>query len=257
MPNELAVTVCQLPDPSQGLEEAWKELCARPERGDLVLLPEMPFYDWLHWTDDVDPAEWEKAVDAHHDWIGRLHELEAACVVATRPVTTELGARHNQAFSWRSGTVENLHIKYYLPDEPGFWEATWYERGDGTFETAEVLQQRAGLMICTEMWFTEHARAYARLGANLLLTPRMTEAHSVGKWLAGGRSAAVMGGAFSLSSNRAGSNHGLTYGGLGWVIGPDGQVLATTSDSKPFVTVEIDLDLAEKAKSTYPRYVAE
>ena len=72
----------------------------------------------------------------------------------------------------------------------------------------------------------------------------MTESQSVDKWLAGGRAAAVMGGAFSLSSNRAGSNHGLTYGGLGWVIGPDGQVLATTSDSEPFVTVEIDLDLA-------------
>jgi N-carbamoylputrescine amidase len=41
------------------------------------------------------------------------------------------------------------------------------------------------------------------------------------------------------------------------VIDPDGAVLATTTPDDPFVTIQIDLDLARKAKTTYPRYVRE
>ena len=35
----------------------------------------------------------------------------------------------------------------------------------------------------------------------------------------------------------------------------EGQVLATTCDTQPFVTVDIDPAVAERAKHTYPRYV--
>jgi hypothetical protein len=44
-------------------------------------------------------------------------------------------------------------------------------------------------------------------------------------------------------------------GGQGWAVGPDGQVLGVTSRARPFLTVSIDLAEAERAKSTYPRYV--
>jgi N-carbamoylputrescine amidase len=46
-------------------------------------------------------------------------------------------------------------------------------------------------------------------------------------------------------------------GGLGWVIDPEGEVLATTTVDDPFVTVDVDLDVARRAKATYPRYVRE
>jgi len=46
-------------------------------------------------------------------------------------------------------------------------------------------------------------------------------------------------------------------GGQGWIVGPDGQVLGLTSRERAFVTVEIDLREAERAKQTYPRYVLE
>ena len=44
------------------------------------------------------------------------------------------------------------------------------------------------------------------------------------------------------------------FGGLGWIVGPEGEVLGVTSQERPFVTVEIDPGLAEQAKHTYPRY---
>jgi N-carbamoylputrescine amidase len=85
------------------------------------------------------------------------------------------------------------------------------------------------------------------------VTPRLSARGSVDKWLAGGRAAAVVSGAYSLSSNRA--SEAQDYGGRGWVVSPDGEVLASTSPAAPFATVDVDLALAERAKSSYPRYV--
>jgi N-carbamoylputrescine amidase len=63
----------------------------------------------------------------------------------------------------------------------------------------------------------------------------------------------VVSGAWSLSSNSAEPEHG----GLGWAIDPEGEVVATTSTDRPWVTVEIDLDAVDAAKAAYPRYVPE
>jgi len=104
----------------------------------------------------------------------------------------------------------------------------------------------------------ERARAYGKAGAHLIVTPRATPLSTVDKWLAGGRVAAVVSGAFSLSSNRAGAGaQGMRFGGQGWIIGPDGEALGLTSRECPIVTLDIDLNEAERAKSTYPRYVSE
>jgi N-carbamoylputrescine amidase len=253
----MKVTVCQLPDPSSHFESVWSELAAQSQGSDLVVLPEMPFHPWVAWTDQYDQGSWNASVEAHDVWVERAGELGAAVVAGSRPINTDTGIGHNRAFIWEQGTVADGHDKYYLPEEPGFWEATWYARGDGTFDAMDLGDYKAGFLLCTEIWFTDHAREYARQGVQLLLSPRVTELPWVDKWIAGGRAAAVMSGAFSLSSNRAGSNNGVDFGGVGWVIDPDGVVLATTSDSEPIVTVEIDLTHADAAKLTYPRYVRE
>ncbi len=91
----------------------------------------------------------------------------------------------------------------------------------------------------------------------MIVTPRAKERASLEKWLVAGRSAAVVSGAFCLSSNRSGEGRNTDWGGQGWIIGPDGEVLGLTSKEQPFITVEIDLSEAECAKQTYPRYVGE
>ena len=45
----------------------------------------------------------------------------------------------------------------------------------------------------------------------------------------------------------------VVFGGEGWIVDPDGAVIARTTRNQPFVTVGIDLDAAERAKETYPR----
>ncbi len=263
----MRVTVCELRNDPAGLEEDWRSLAAhvRDAASDLVLLPEMPFHPWLASTRDVDPMRWQASVAAHDAWAARLHELGAATVVATRPVV-DGGDRFNQALVWQadSGDVPVSHRKQYLPEEAGFWEALWYSPGPAGTECVTAGKPKGpraviGFAICTEMWFLHRARAYSKQGVQLLASPRATLLPSVDKWLAGGRAAAVVSGAFSLSSNLAGSagKHG-DWGGGGWIVEPEeGEVLATTSRASPFATVEIDLAVADVAKSTYPRYVTD
>ena len=257
----MRVTVCELSNDPDQLDRDWDSLVrhVHKEKSEFVLLPEMPFYPWPAHTRLVDPAVWAKSVASHQLWLSRLTELAPAAVAGTIPVTIDRKP-FNQGFVWQNGAgYRAVHLKYYLPDEDGFWEASWYRRGPLDFTPVVLSGTILGFLICTEMWFGEHARAYARAGVHLLLTPRATPHYSQEKWLAGGQTAATTSGAFSLSSNLGGTDrNGMQWGGGGWIIEPEeSKVLALTSPSRPYTTVEIDPGLADYAKKLYPRYVRE
>lgn len=250
----MRVTVCELRTSPDALAADWAELVAHvdAERSDLVVLPELGFAPWFAAERPFDESAWAAAVAAHERWLQRLGELNTA-VVGTRPVDRPAGRRNEAYAADASHLLVPLHDKSYLPDEPGFWEASWYGPGDGDYAVTEIAGARAGVLVCTEMWFLEHARELGRAGSQLIATPRCTPVESLDKWLAGGRTCAVVSGAWSLSSNSAEAEHG----GLGWVIEPEGDVVAITSRERPLVTVDINLEQADAAKSRYPRYVPE
>jgi N-carbamoylputrescine amidase len=254
----MKLTVCELNNDAPQFEKDWDALMEHVQResSDLVLLPEMPFYRWFGVTREVSAPVWQEALAAHDRWIARLPELAPVLVIGTRPVERS-GKKLNEGFVWSSDEgYRPAHHKYYLPNEPGFWEATWYERGEKDFSAMPTNRGCVGFAICSELWFQEHARAYGRAGAELIVTPRCT-GMGVERWLMGGRAAAVVSGAFSASSNRVGSEGTVKFGGQGWIVDPDGSVLGTTSAAQPFLTLEIDLGEAQDAKQTYPRYIPE
>src|SRR5262249_53409100 len=159
-----------------------------------------------------------------------------------------------QAFLWSAaGGMQPLRSKYFLPEEPGNWEATWFERGDPEFGVFRAGPASFGINICTELWALETYAPYATLGVELVLSPRATSLATAPKWLSAGVVAAVRSGAFSLSSNRVDPSG--ACGGRGWIIDPSGQVLAITSGDEPFATRDIDLTTTAAAKASYPRYV--
>ncbi len=256
----MRVTVCELSHEEDDFQENWDQLIqhVRSEQSDLVLLPEMPFSPWFAASPAFDPEVWAAAVSAHDQWIDRLSELAPVSVLGSRPVRRE-DARLNEAFAWEvESGYHPAHHKYYLPDEEGFWEASWYQRGDGSFRPVDVGEATVGFAICTDIWFFHRARAYGQAGAHLLAHPRATLRINLDKWLAAGRAAAVVSGAFCISSNHVCPRHSKPdLGGMGWIVGPDGEVLGLTSREEPFVTREIDLMDAVDAKATYPRYVAD
>lgn len=255
----MRVTVCQLSDVAGELAAQWDGLAAhcRAEGAELVVLPELGFSPWLAATDTPDPAAWDDSVTVHERWLERLPELGARVVVGSVPIVAG-GRNHNAAFVWQpDGGVVHAHRKYHLPDEPGFHEARWYDPGPKEFTPVHTELAAVGFLLCTELWFTEHARAYAREGVEVLAAPRAVGMASLGKWLAGGRVAAVMSGAYCVSSNRGGvDERGFAWAGAGWIIEPEeGEVLGVTTADEPFLTRDIDLAVARDAKSTYPRYV--
>jgi N-carbamoylputrescine amidase len=261
MSTPMNVTVCQLDSRAERRGAALAALAEHVtrHRTDLLVLPELPFSTWLASEPVPDLARWQHSVEEHVTAIAGLATLGAAAIIASRPTVEVNGSRCNQAFLWTAPTgAVRIRDKYYLPDEPGYWEASWYDRGELSFNTCRVGAARVGVQLCTDLWFFEGARHYARSGVEVLCVPRATPFESLPKWLAGGQVAAVCSGAYTLSSNQwIPSGTGGLSGGHAWVIDPDGTVLASTSPDEPFVTVEIDLDLARQAKTTYPRYVHE
>ena len=248
----MRVTVCELPHESGALAAAWAALCEHSARdvSELVLLPELAMVDPVWQEEGFDADRWAAALTLGEVWRDRLHELRVARVVGTRPVTID-GRRFNQGFLWSaSGAVAPLRRKYFLPDEPGSWEARWFDRGDLDFTEFHADAWSFGLNICTELWAVETFAGYAARGVPIILSPRATAAATTAKWLSAGVVAAVRSGAFCLSSNRVDPTG--ACGGVGWVIGPHGDILARTSAEAPFATVDIDLSASAAARSEYP-----
>jgi N-carbamoylputrescine amidase len=254
----MKVTVCELNDRADAFTCDWERLVAhlQSQQSELVLLPEMPFSPWFAVSPIFEAHVWQAAVAAHNAWQERLVELAPAIVLGTRPVNRD-GRRLNEGFCWTQEEGYRIaHHKYYLPNEEGFWEASWYGRGDGSFTPLQCGSARVGFAICTELWAFDQARLYGKESIHIVVTPRATPRETLDKWVVGGRAAAITSGAFSLSSNHVSSAADAVHlGGQGWVIAPDGEVLGLTSREQPFVSIELDLGASERAKLTYPRYV--
>lgn len=254
----MKVTVCQLGDNPKTFAFDWERLVAHvsAEQTEIILLPEMPFFPWFACSPQFDRNLWEEAVRAHREAVPLLEELAPAIVCGSRPVDRK-GKRHNEAFVWeKSSGIRPAHTKYYLPDEEGYWEASWYERGTGIFEPVRAADALLGFVICTDLWFFQHSRSYGKKGVHFIACPRATPRTTLDKWIAGGRAAAVVSGAFVLSSNKINrEEERADLGGQGWIVGPNGKVLGLTSYEHPFLSLDLDLKKAENAKDTYPRYV--
>lgn len=239
------------------LESDWNKLVqhVKANQSEFVLLPEMCFSEWFCVSKNTDDAIWNQAVETHNQWLERLPELGAKMLVGTAPRNVD-NKKHNVAYVWTADAgIQWIHSKTYLPNEEGYWEATWYDRAPIDFQPITVEGITIGVAICTEMWFMHHIRAYSQQGIHLMLNPRSTPFSTNEKWLIGGQTAGVIAGAYCLSSNHAGVFDEMKLGGAGWISDPGSNVLGVTSEDAPFTTVEIDLSQAESAKSTYPRYV--
>jgi N-carbamoylputrescine amidase len=250
----MRVTVCELPHEPAALARAWAALCEHTshQASELVLLPEFAMVEPV-WQDEMfDAGRWAAAAASSEGWHLRLSELRVTNVVGTRPVT--IGGRpFNQGFLWSvSGGLVPLRRKFFLPDEPGNWEARWFDRGDPDFTEYNAGALSFALNICTELWAVETYAVYAAHGVQVILSPRATAASTTAKWLSVGVVAAVRSGAFSLSSNRVDPTG--ACGGAGWIISPTGDILARTTADAPFATVDIDLSASAAARDEYPRY---
>jgi N-carbamoylputrescine amidase len=251
----MRITVCELPHEPAALAGAWAALCEHTAQNssELVLLPEFAMVEPVWESELFDAQRWCAAEAWSDTWLQRLPELGVQHVIATRPITVD-GRRFNEGYLWSAdASLTPLRRKFFLPNEPGNWETRWFDKGDAIFPEFHAGALSFGLNICTELWALDTYRAYAGGEAQVIMSPRATAASTTAKWLAAGVVAAVRSGAFSVSSNRVDPTG--SCGGVGWIISPDGNIVATTTHDTPFATVDIDLASSGAARNTYPRYI--
>jgi N-carbamoylputrescine amidase len=252
------VTVVEIDSESRPAEAVLGELEEHLARtsSDLVVLPELPFSPWFMERPNVDGATWARSIDDHRAGLDRLRRLGVPAVVLSVPRTAN-GRRHHDAVLLEAAGDRRLHTKAYLPNEPGAFEAAWYEADGATFDVHPAAGTAIGVLMCSELWYPEHARALGRAGAVILAAPRATHRATLDRWMAVLRVDAIVSGAYVVSSNRVGRQGDVEFGGAGAVVDPGGRVLATTSPDCPFVTLEIDLDATARARAAYPCTIVE
>ena len=256
----MKLAVCEAAPQMLYGDEDWNRLVelSRRYQPDILLLNEMPFGRWLSAGPEPDRESLLGSQNVHDHGLDHLDELSVPNVLGSRP-TLENECSVNQAFSWSAAAgLTAVHTKQFFPNEPGYYEVRWFERGKLRFELAEAGGIKAGFLICTDVMFLEWARFYGRSGAHVIVVPRATPTPSLQRWKTVMSTAAVISGCYVASSNRAGIDEsGQEFGGRGWIIDPVGDVIAETSPEHPVVTATLDLQLVAQAKDGYPAYVEE
>src|SRR5262245_3933153 len=239
-------------------DEQWSRLqnSITAVRPDILITNELPFGPWLAEKPAFSEDDASLSVRAHKRGLEALIELNLPAIISSRPVWN--GKRlANEAFVLQRGAVRRLHRKQYFPNEPGWFESEWYTGDDSGFAVAEILGIKVGVLVCTEAMFNEHARAYGRQQATLIVIPRASGVN-VKSWLIAGAMASLVSGAYVVSSNRVGdSRTGMRFGGGGFAYAPHGQMVAVTAPSHPIQTLELDPKMSACAQREYPCYVPE
>jgi N-carbamoylputrescine amidase len=252
------IAICQLPDDLSTESLAWDRFSRRLDKlqPDLAILNEMPFGPWASREPVFDEYLAAASIDAHEAALAGLRALNCP-VISSCPIRNR-DRLANEAFLLADDEYRPIHQKQYFPQEPGFFEATWFKPARPGFDIVEYQELRIGVLLCTELMFTEWARHYRRQGANIIAVPRASGI-SLHYWHAAARMAAIVSGCYVLSSNRVSQRQmgEPRFGGVGFAYSPTGDLLQETSDASPCISVEIDLDLVRGAQVSYPCDVAE
>ncbi len=254
----LKLTVCELPTNLSPDHTAWADFARRIEhtQADLALLNEMPFGAWIAREPRFDADLAAASIEAHESALPALRQLPAA-VIGSRPIRGRIKLC-NEAFLLADGVYRPIHHKHYFPQEEGFFEETWFAPQRPGFDVTEYRGLRIGVLLCTELMFTEWARHYRRQGAHVIVSPRAS-GNSMRRWDVAARMAAIVSGCYVLSSNRVshGANSGQHFGGHGFAYSPTGELLNETSEATPLLSVNIDVSLVAEAQRSYPCNVRE
>ncbi len=258
MTTPLRIAFVEWPEALTPADPQWPELknsviAARP---DILVTNELPFGPWLAESPVFSQDEAIRSVRAHEKGIEALIELHLPAVISSRPVWNDTRLA-NEAFVLENQVARPLHRKQYFPNEKGWFESEWYVADDSGFKLHDVLRIKVGVLLCTEAMFNEHARAYGKGGASLIVIPRASGT-DIESWKIAGAMAALVSGAYLVSSNRVGQSKGGTnFGGGGFAYAPQGRLVSVTNSKNPLQILDLDPNVSAAAKRDYPCYVRE
>jgi N-carbamoylputrescine amidase len=223
---------------------------------DILVTNELPFGTWLAAGASFSKEDAEVSIRAHDKGLDGLRDLHVPAIISSRPVWN--GERlANEAFVLENGVARPLHRKQYFPNETGWFESEWYTGDDSGFALAVVQGVKIGVLVCTEVMFNEHARAYGRQQASLIVVPRASGTDTE-PWKLAGAMASLVSGAYVVSSNRVGRSAGSpNFGGGGFAYAPHARFLSQTDPANSLRSFDLDSNLPADAQREYPCYVRE
>lgn len=251
------IAYVEWPDGLSPSHAGWADiaLSVHDAGADILVTNEMPFGAWRPTGSQFDVDEAAAWAREHEEAVAALADLHVSAIISSRPVLT--GKRLvNEAFALVGGEYKALHQKHFFPEEPGWHEATWFACAQPGFDVHDILGVKVGLLLCTELMFSEKARHYGRLGADVIVAPRASGVN-LHYWQAACAMASVVAGAWVISSNRVGSaGPGIPqFGGRGMAYAPAGVPLGQTSAKVPLMVTSVDLQLSQGSKKDYPCYL--
>ncbi|MBN9417594.1 MAG: DUF952 domain-containing protein [Candidatus Eremiobacteraeota bacterium] len=217
----------------------------REVAADLVVLPELPWHRWC-------PAQPER--DPQDEDLGRAEDqAEHARQSGKWLLGGSLLGRRNTALLYSpQGELKLRYEKMHLPQEPGFWEANHYDPGQQGPRVCDDLGFPLGVQLCSDIQRPFGAMFLRAQGAAAILLPRATERGTYKTWLPVMQAMARLSGCYLLSVNRPDLDEP-PIGGPSVVIGPDGEVLAESSE--PWLSYTLKHEAIVKARAEYPGYL--
>jgi predicted amidohydrolase len=111
---------------------------------------------------------------------------------------------------------------------------------------------RAGLSTCYDLRFPELYRAQLDAGATLFVIPAAWPAARVRHWTLLAHARAIENQCVVVACNTAGTHAGVEMGGHSQVVLPTGDVLAMAGSDEQVLSVEVDMEVVNEYRTSFP-----
>ena len=238
----------------------------------LIVLQEL--HNSLYFCQTEDPALFdfaEKIPGSSTKFYSELALKHDIVLVTSLFEKRSAGLYHNTAVVFeKDGSIAGKYRKMHIPDDPAYYEKFYFTPGDIGFKPIQTSIGKLGVLVCWDQWYPEASRLMALAGADILIYPTAIGYESSDQederkrqreaWIISQRGHAVANGLPVISVNRtgfepdpSGRTNGITFWGSSFVAGPQGEILASTSESEEVnLIVEIDLERSESVRRWWP-----
>ena len=242
------------------------------EGAQVVVLSEL--HDSLYFcqTENVDNFRYAEEIPSEFtEFYSEAAAANSVVIVTSMFERRAPGLYHNTAVVFDTdGRICGKYRKMHIPDDPGFYEKSYFTPGDLGFEPIETSLGKIGVLVCWDQWYPEAARLMAMRGARMLVYPTAIgwnpddsddeKQRQLDAWITIQRSHAVANGIPVVSVNRcgfeedpSGQTSGIDFWGSSFVTGPQGEILYMAPDDAPCEHIEdVDMSRSENVRQWWP-----